>query len=162
MGMGNVGTKLLLAALVWSGCKDDRVFPIEPVISFQSYELFDDNGTQMVRIALNFTDGNGDVGLASGDTFPPFNSESPYYYNLWIKYFENKEGVFEEVVLPAPLSGRIPVLNNTGRDRPLQGEIFYEIDISLRGSDTLKMEFQLVDRDLNQSNVADSGPMVIL
>lgn len=154
-------TKLLIAALVWSGCKDDRVFPIEPVISFAGFELFDDNGNQMIRVSLNFTDGNGDVGLAPGDTFPPFNTASPYYFNLWIKYFENKEGVLQEVILPAPLSGRIPVLNSTGRDRPLQGVINYDIDISLRGSDTIKMEFQLIDRDLNQSNAVDSGPMVI-
>ena len=156
-----MGTKLLMGLLFLAGCKDDRQFPIQPVISFKTSTLLNEGGTQTLKVTLRFTDGDGDIGLSEQDTFPPYNRASPYYYNLWVKYYEMDQGPFKEIILPSPISARVPVLNSSGRATPLEGDLSYDIDVTLRGNDTLKMEFQLVDRALNISAPVESGVLVI-
>ena len=150
-----------MVALFLAGCKDDRQFPIEPVISFKGYTLMKEGGIETLKVTLRFTDGDGDIGLAENETFPPYNVGSPYFYNLWVTYYEMDNGTFQEITLPSPISIRVPILNPSGRPTPLEGDISYDIDVTLRGNDTLKMDFQLVDRALHISAPVESGTIVI-
>lgn len=99
----------IVAALIAFGCVRDPGFPIEPVIKFNSIR-FIPNST--IKVAIDFTDGDGDLGLnPTTDTFPPYNrvlerrflNDSVFYLentnpntaNIFIKFFLlNTQGEF--------------------------------------------------------------------
>ena len=90
----------LVALLVFSSCRKFEQFPDEPIISYDGFLLENDLETGITYrgvLVLRYQDGNGDIGLESWDTLPPFNYGSKYYYNLVIKYFEMQHGEWEEV-----------------------------------------------------------------
>ena len=64
-------------------CAENPDYPITPQISFQSIRFQPRNSgngeSEQIVLWLNFTDGNGDLGLTSADTNIPFN---PYVCNI--------------------------------------------------------------------------------
>ncbi len=167
---------LFLVFTAITSCRKKESFPDIPSIRFEdivkiynpSLEL-SDRGV----ITISFKDGNGDIGLNPGDTFPPFNKESRYYYNLIIDYFELQNGVLTKVPITVynpqsqkydtlSLSARVPVLTPTGKNKAIEGEIKDTIFIYNFNStfDTIKFEITLVDRALNESNTV-STPLFI-
>jgi hypothetical protein len=71
-----------LFLLIWVvSCKKHEVYPIEPVIEFKDFIKID-NGTSIDNkgyLIINFTDGDGDIGLETEDTLPPYNINGDYY-----------------------------------------------------------------------------------
>jgi hypothetical protein len=158
----------ILAVLAVISCRRIEEFPPEPVITFMEFEkIF--NATDSIYdrgiLKFEFTDGDGDLGLAKSDTFPPFNPGSKYYYNLIIDYYEVRNGVETPVYLTfynavteefdtVYLSARIPLLTPRGSNKSLSGDIHDTIFIYNYNSDfdTLFLEFYIVDRALHESN----------
>ena len=95
-----------------SSCMKKEVYPDVPVIAFQSFVEEFDTGKYATRgyLTITFKDGNGDIGLLPGQTQPPFDSGSPYYYNYIIDYYEKQNGSFVKLVTTVPFSARIPYL----------------------------------------------------
>jgi hypothetical protein len=65
--------------LVLSACKKSEIYPDIPAIEFKSYYFTVDTSAAGIRdtllgIIISYKDGDGDIGLNSKDTFPPFNS----------------------------------------------------------------------------------------
>lgn len=155
------------AALVLSlsSCLPDNDYPDTPVIKYVSFTKHtpssgvDDTGT----LTFSFTDGDGDIGLAQGDTLPPYDPSSQYYYNFFTKYYEKKNGQFEEVVLDPPNYFRIPVLTPEGQNKTLEGDIEVVLYINNPFSeyDTIKFEAWIVDRSLKESNVITTEEIVV-
>ena len=54
--------------LLLPACLRTEEFPPEPRITFKAFNLVGDSAS----IVITFTDGDGDVGLNPGDTFPPY------------------------------------------------------------------------------------------
>lgn len=148
---------LPLFALI--ACLKPKELPLEPVIT--SADFFpnpDSTGTMII----GFTDGDGDVGLAPGDTFPPYNTSSKFNFNLYLNYYEYQNGAWVRLVnideetgdTINPFSYRIPVLETDGKDKTLEGEI--EIDMPFiyfnpfSDFDSLRYEIELYDRALNK------------
>lgn len=158
----------LVIVLTGISCRRIEDFPPEPVISFLDFEkIFNvtDSIYDQGILKFEFTDGDGDLGLAKGDTFPPFNPGSKYYYNLIIDFYELRNGV--ETYVPITfynqeteqydtvyLSARIPLLTPRGSNKALIGEIHDTLFIYnyLSDYDTLFFKFRIVDRALNESN----------
>jgi len=165
---------LLMAA--YSSCKKVEKYPDIPRIEYLSFtkiynpdlEIFD-RGV----LHFSFEDGDGDIGLNSNDTFPPYNTGSPYYYNLIITYYEMQNGELTEVPIlwfnpqteqydTLSLSSRIPNLTPDGVNKAISGEIFDTLFIYNFNSDfdTIKFDAHIIDRALNESN-AISTPLII-
>jgi hypothetical protein len=101
----------------------------------------------------------------------------PYDYNLFIRYFEQKNGIFEEVFLITPsyindstivydtasFNGRIPILTPAGKNKSISGEIEDTLFVNnpLSSFDTIMFEVSIKDRLLNESNTIQTPPIVI-
>lgn len=171
--------QLFLVILLIAGfgsCKKVEKFPDIPRIEYMDFtsiynpdlEIFD-RGV----LRFSFEDGDGDIGLNNGDTLPPFNSSSKYYYNLIITYFEMQNGELKEVPIlwfnpqteqydTLTLSARIPNLTPRGINKAISGEIQDTMFIYNFNSvyDTIKLEAFIVDRALNESNTI-STPLIV-
>jgi len=149
---------LLLTALLMlsvSCLKKDK-FPDTPAIQFVSFTKIQ-NATGVDNkgiLKISFTDGDGDIGLTQGDTLPPFNIGSQWYYNFFITYYERQHGILKKIDLPFTNNSRIPPLSNSGSTKPIKGEIAIELYINnpLSSFDTIAFEAGICDRALNVSN----------
>ena len=105
------------------------------------------------------------------DTF--YVQPNEYHHNIKIKYFVKKNGVYDEFDFETafgPLcgetfDGRYPILNEGGRDRPLEGVLKYKMQSAgfelLFRLDTLMLEVYIYDRALNKSNVIQTPDFVL-
>ncbi len=159
----------ILAGLANNSCKRIDEYPPEPAITFTAFEkIFNETDSIYDQgiLKFEFTDGDGDLGLAKYDTFPPFNPGSKYYYNLIIDYYEVRNGVETPVYLTfynsntqefdtVYLSARIPLLTPKGSNKSISGEIHDTVFIYNYYSDydTLFLGFRIVDRALHESNI---------
>lgn len=155
---------IFACSALMTGCMKTQSFPDTPEISFLNLELLYDTA-QVVRtgiLSISYQDGNGDIGLAPSDTFPPFQRGGPYYYNYVMTYFEKQNGVFNKVDLLIPFSLRIPVLNPNFPNKPIKGYIVDTIILYPPPlHDTIKFEAYIYDRALNKSNVVTTPEIVL-
>jgi len=157
--------KLLLLAIVTSivlsSCLKSERFPVEPRLEFKEFIQYNDSA----RVIFRFTDGDGDIGLSAGDTFPPFDA-APYDFNLFLEYFELNNGQWELVDLILPLHFRVPVITPTGQNKILEGEmdilLFPYPTLPNSTGDTVKYSIKLLDRALHESNVVETGNIIAL
>jgi len=150
--------------LLFAGCMKKQSYPDTPQISLLGFETFYDTAWVLRTgiLAISYQDGNGDIGLNTGDTFSPYQRGGPYYYNFVIDYFEKQNGVFTKVDLAIPFSRRIPVLTPDDPGRAIKGFIYDTIGLYPPPlHDTIKFEVYIYDRALNKSNVITT-PEIIL
>lgn len=147
----------LLLAIASGGCMKTEKFPPEPHLEYLSFT----NDPDEAIMKFNFTDGDGNVGLSSNDTSPPFHAEddpvNKYHWNLWIKYYEKTDGEWQEVPLdPNSTYSRIPRLDPEGQNKALEGEVIIDMTgwYPLSQADTVRYGVILIDRDRNHSNEA--------
>jgi len=166
----------VLVILAVISCRRIEEYPPEPVISFLDFEkIYNETDSIYNRgiLKFEFTDGDGDLGLDDGDTFPPFNPGSKYYYNLIIDYYEVRKGVETPVAITfynnetekfdtVYLSARIPLLTPKGTNKSISGDIYDTVFIYNYYSDfdTLFLKFKIVDRALHESNVEETPYIV--
>jgi len=138
-------------------CKKPVRYSVIPKIRFISFEkLQQEKG----KLTFYFQDGDGDIGLDDWQTMPPYN------YNFFCSYYEKQNGVFVKVdsildpkgeMYPFNLNARIPRLS-TLPEESIDGEIAIVFSPSYFDSfspysDTVSLEFYILDRQLNKSNV---------
>ena len=140
-----------------SSCKKENVYPIEPVIEMSDRQQYQSPSMMIV----SFTDGDGDVGFAEGDTLYPYNytgeNGNKYYYNLLLYYFEKIDDEWVPVELAINYFYRVPYLTPTGQNKSLKGEIEVAISLPANRPDSIRFEIELIDRALNESNMLTSG-----
>ncbi|MCX6246043.1 MAG: hypothetical protein NTU98_15220 [Bacteroidetes bacterium] len=150
--------------LILAGCMKKQSYPETPEISLIGFETVSDTA-QVVRygiLGISYQDGDGNIGLDPGDTFPPYDRNGPYYYNYVINYFEKQNGVFNQVDLTIPFSLRIPVLTPDDPGRAIKGFMYDTMSLYPPPlHDTIKFEVFIYDRSLNKSNVITT-PEIIL
>jgi hypothetical protein len=153
---------VVLAAVIFVSCRKKPKYPDTPVITFKSFQVY--NNGEGARLTVEFTDGNGDIGLKQGDTLSPYSSDSKYYYNLFLEYYEQVNGEMKRIELMLPFYYRTPFIEQEGKDKSMKGEIavdivpFYYDVFSPR--DTFEYSIQFVDRALNESNIVYTGKML--
>ena len=164
---------LILGFIAFYACKKYDEYPPEPKIEFMDFVILRDAQgiDQRGVLRFSFTDGDGNIGLYDSDSVPPYD------YNLFIRYFEQKNGTFEEVFLITPsyiddstlvydtatFNGRIPILTPAGKNKSISGEIEDTLFVNnpLSPFDTIMFEVYIKDRDLNESNSIQTPPIVI-
>ena len=75
---------LFVVCVVFNSCKKEENFSVVPAISFNEFKKY---GSDSATCTINFTDGDGDIGLDQYDTVAPYNLTSKYYYNLYLVYY---------------------------------------------------------------------------
>ena len=155
---------VLLIAVLYASCKKDVVYPIEPVLSFKSVGTLvaANSKDSMAVIIVDFTDGDGDIGLNPDDTLPPFNSGSPYYRNYQLEFFEKINGAWVLNSLSSTMGGRLPYLTPKGSNKALKGEIRMDSNLPIhKTSDTCYFNVFIYDRALHKSNVVQTTEFII-
>jgi len=155
----------LVVVLLLVGCRKFEEYPPEPEISFNKFTLLINPQTGISEkgiLAISYRDGDGDIGLSQADTLFPFQASGDYYYNLLIKMFELRNGIFVEH--PANFNARIPPLIPKDQKKGIKGVIEYQIDLydPTSAFDTIRFDVQLIDRALNISNKVETPPIVRL
>jgi len=154
---------LIFILIIGYSCHEITKYSEIPEIHYKSHiskDSVDILGNQIKYIELTFSvlDGDADFGLAVGDTLPPF--DTIYNNNFFSTLFAKENGVFEEVDILLS-SYRIPYLEVVGgkaykADVKVEFEYFY----SLLPSDTIKYEFHVYDKALNQSNIEETPEII--
>jgi hypothetical protein len=162
-----------------SGCKQSEIFPIVPSIEFESVRFETDlqNETDTLIVAVfSYRDGDGDIGLNSSDTFPPFNSvlnannaeTNPFHFNLHIDYLTLQNGEYRHVLKPNTndtlrFQARMQNITPEGKHKAIRGEFTWKNSIPrIEGlSRSIKLRIKIYDRALHQSNLAES-PVIVL
>ncbi len=162
----NISLLFGLMLLLLVSCLKEEKYPIVPEIGYKDFVLLLNNQTGIVErgvMTITFKDGDGDIGLLQEETEPPYD------YNLFVKYFEiqNKDTV--EVILTEPETGdtinfhsRIPILTPKGTNKSISGEIEDTLFVYNPNSefDTIMYEVYLVDRALHKSNIIQT-PLIL-
>jgi hypothetical protein len=155
---------LIIIIIGLASCHKIEQLPAVPNIEFTSFTVFDTtdilgNKSKGGRLRFHFEDGDGDLGLNA-----PTNKQ-PDSTNLFFTLFRKKDGV----MLPAPdndplkpSSYRIPYMERTGQNKIMKGTIsvtflylFYSV------TDTIRYDFYLKDRALNESNVVSTSEIIL-
>ncbi|MES2627623.1 MAG: hypothetical protein V4616_01520 [Bacteroidota bacterium] len=159
--MKRIVTVCALGILSVMGCRKIKNYPEVPHIEVLSLEEIP--GTPQVKAILSFTDGDGDLGLDDADTLPPFDTLSKFYNNLFVEYFDQKNGVWiKDTVFTGGF--RTTKITPAGKIKAIDGEfevmLFFKQE-AVPTPDTIKYSFQLYDRALNASNKAESKAIVV-
>ena len=75
--------------LVFQSCINTPDFPLEPKIKFNSLSFIKTNANEILRLKIDFTDGDGDLGLSGLDTLYPYNPENDIYGNYTNENYKN-------------------------------------------------------------------------
>jgi hypothetical protein len=147
---------LLLALLA---CNKKIEYPNEPVLAFNSLYFTSDTDkntsiiTKNIDVIIDFTDGDGNLGLPKGDASSPTNA------NLFYNTFYKKKGVWTRLVpiapFPDPSTAWIPTLNSTDSPKPLKGKINATLTDAFSAKtkkDTMRLEIFVKDNAGNISN----------
>jgi hypothetical protein len=151
----------IVTSVLAVACLKTEEFPPVPSIKLDS---FVPNANGSAKLTFMFTDGDGDIGLNPGDTLAPYDINSEFYYNLFIRYYELKNGVWTLIPINnPPLSYRTPVVTPKGQNKSLNGTM--AVDLSLyfdpnSAFDTIKLDLKLLDRALHESNIIEIGPLI--
>ncbi len=147
----------LIVVTIYS-CNDDEEYPIIPEINFEGFtKLWNPNTMIYDRgvLKISFKDGDGDIGLKNSETEPPYD------YNLFVKYYEYQNGDTVRVVIADSneFNARIPMLTPQGSNKAIKGEIEDTVFMYNYQSDfdTIMFDVYLVDRALHKSNTVSTG-----
>ncbi|MFI5149036.1 MAG: hypothetical protein ACHQRM_04835 [Bacteroidia bacterium] len=158
----------LILTVIGVSCKREESFPVVPVISLVEFKGY---GNDSAICRINFTDGDGDIGLDPFDTIAPYNRNSKYFNDLFLVYYYDTLGVWKPFnIHPADTAQskfdtlqytyRIPNLTQNGQAKALQGEIKVKIPAPYAiPHQTYKYTILLVDRALHRSNIVESPSM---
>lgn len=160
--MTKVSFIVIISALVLSSCLKPEVYPLEPIVSFERFNVMSDSAS----LVVSFTDGDGDIGLRQSDTTGDFSATSYFHHNLFVEYYEKDDAL--GWIRGKTMAGddinflyRIPYLTPNGNNKALKGEIEVIIEPTYYNpfssqSDTIMFKISLADRNLNVSNVVES------
>ncbi len=152
---------LFLPLAFFTACYEPNEFPKEPKLTFEKFEKGEN---KTAYLTVSFTDGDGNIGLKKGDTTGKFSPDSRYHYNLFLEYYEKQNGEWVHRDLDPPFYYRVPPLEPKGQSKALEGDIEVQLKPTYFDPsspyDTIKFKAQLADRDLNESNVVETDPII--
>ncbi|MDX1349075.1 MAG: hypothetical protein R3279_02445 [Putridiphycobacter sp.] len=154
---------ILVVSVALNSCFKKENYPIEPVVAFDTFIV--DANTGKAQIVFEFTDGDGDIGLLESDTLAPYDKAGSNYFNFFLTYYEKDDSLGwvigknidgEDIILPFRLK---PVMDYS-ITKGIKGTITYDFDFYYNPlssqSDTIKYDFQVIDRALNASNIGET------
>lgn len=159
------GLLFVLVVVALSSCLKRVDYPNRPYIEYLGFypnPAATNAGDSLGAVKFSFTDGDGDLGLNQGDTLGVFGPGQPYFYNLFVNYFEKQNGEYVNVVPAIPFHVRFKRLSSDGGNGELAGEM--EVGITARPStpyDTIRYEIYIVDRSLQHSDTIVTPDIIL-
>jgi hypothetical protein len=148
---------LFLFAVVLVSCQKSKNLSDIPKITFNSLTTSKLSSGLDSTAVLNFDYEDGDGNIGSLLENPP-----PEYRNLFVSFFQLKNGVWNEPVLPVGFDGVIPNLTPKAKDKAISGDITYNLILPPGAkNDTIRFTVYIVDRLNNKSNVITTSELVI-
>lgn len=157
---------ILIGVLAQGACgKIEQLSPV-PHIKFTSFTVFDSitplgNEDKAGKLKFYFEDGDGDIGLEA-----PMGNQTDSI-NMYLTLFRKKVGIMDTItdkkdpLLPYSFY-RIPFMERLGQNKILKGTITVSfLYLSYSPGDTIKYDFYIKDRTLNESNMASTGEIII-
>jgi hypothetical protein len=156
-----------LVGVMFFSCDPNEKLPPETILDFASIQYFG-NETQLdsLRLHVNFQDGDGNIGLAKHDTFPPFVGK--YRDNLFVYVYDKVSDTIYELMRKQNdkdieiwdsiiFSFKVPVLReSTGSVKGMLSFSVVKNNISLMQNlskkGMVRFEIYMYDRDLVKSN----------
>lgn len=176
-------------AFGWAGttsCISAPDYPETPVITFNALTktyvpppVPGATPSDTLRFAIDFQDGDGDLGLDDADTkVAPFNSPTGGHNNLstsnnyFIQPFKKVRDTFVPFYtpggFPGEYDGRYPRLETStdAKAAPLRGTLRYKLRLPLNRSsysagDVLRFEISIMDRARHQSNTITTSDITL-
>jgi hypothetical protein len=155
---------ILIFTLILDSCRKIEQLPAVPHIEFTSFTVFDTtdilgNNSKGGRLRFHFEDGDGDMGL---DAPSGFQTDST---DLFFTLFRKQGGIMSPAPDNDPLKPsayRIPYMERLGQNKILKGTISVTfLYLFYNTSDTIRYDFYIVDRALNESNVVSTSEIVL-
>jgi hypothetical protein len=149
--------------LAIASCDEIQKYPIEPVIEYKSFNLYSTtdllgNTILLGKLEIDFTDGDGDIGLLQPDSSAVVDSLK---FNLMMTMFAMQQGEFVEIDDENSLQNfRIPYIERTGQNKTLSGTIIVDIEYKTIQYDTIYYTFYILDRSFHRSNVDTTDVLV--
>lgn len=136
---------LAFAGAIFSSCKQEQLFPDEPMLAFKEYRY---NGADTLTTVFYFTDGDGDIGVE-----PTGND-----YNMMLTlYYKDANGEYQ-VARPGisttdsiAYTYRIPELPDG--QNGLEGDIHLVVNSAMITYDTIQFNAYIVDQTSHKSAV---------
>lgn len=158
----STASKILLLSLFVACGKADTGDGL-PSISLDSYEMsLDSNGkSDVLTLKLNFADSDGDIGYRKEDTIPPFDFQSPYFFNLHVDFYSVSGGqktYYLNGTDTIRFSQRLQSITPEGKFKGISGTMDVRIGFDLLrilgyNPDNAQFEIWLNDRTLNRTSV---------
>jgi hypothetical protein len=155
---------IFIAVLAVESCRKIEQLPPVPRIEFRSFAIFDTvdilgNVAKGGRLKFYFEDGDGDLGLEA----PSFTSvdTTNLFFSLYRKKSRNMLPVASNDPLK-PSAYRIPYMERSGINKILKGTISVTfLYLFYSPGDTIRYDFYIKDRALNESNLASTNEIVL-
>ena len=177
---------LALGGAATSGCLKAPDFPVEPTITFNNLRkiyappaVAGATPADTLVFALDFQDGDGDLGLDADDAkVAPYNAQTGGHNNLatsnnyFIQPFKKVGSTFVPFYTPGgypgEYDGRYPRLETTTdtKPAPLKGTLRYKLRVPLNRvsystGDVLRFEISIMDRKMHQSNTVTTTEVTL-
>jgi hypothetical protein len=155
---------ILIVLIALASCRKIEQLPPIPHIEFTSFAVFDTtdilgNNAKAGRLKFSFTDGDGDLGLKA----PSENQTDTT--NMFFTLFRKTGGIMVQAPDNDPLkpsSYRIPYMERLGQNKILKGTIYVTfLYLFYSSGDTIRYDFYIKDRALNESNLASTSEIII-
>jgi hypothetical protein len=156
---------ILMIVFASYSCKKIQQLPATPHIDFTNFTIFDTtdilgNISKAGRLKFRFEDGDGDLGLN-----PPTSTSTTDSTNLYFTLYRKVGGIMQPVADNDPLKPspyRIPYMERLGQNKILKGTISVTfLYLFYSPTDTVRYDFYIKDRALNESNVASTSEIVL-
>jgi hypothetical protein len=143
---------IIISFLILDSCQKVQQLSAVPHIEYNS---------KGGRLKFHFEDGDGDLGLNA----PTATGDQTDSTNLFFTLFRKEGGV----MLPAPDNDplkpsayRIPYMERLGQNKIMKGTISVTfLYLFYSPGDTIRYDFYIKDRALNESNVASTSEIVL-
>ncbi|QCK16102.1 hypothetical protein [Mangrovivirga cuniculi] len=154
------------------GDGDLGLSPVDVGVPYQPFDLVFDNGEPVM---YGDRAGDPDFNCVDYEIVPDGNEvdtflvdRNKYHNNIFIDFFVKRNGVWEEYDLRTTdpflcadtYDGRFPILNLEENEKALKGELRYNMYsaaiFSVFRNDTVKVQAQIVDRELHESNIVET------
>lgn len=147
---------IVTGLIVFSGCKPEPVFPVEPVLTFKEY--IQNESSDSLQVVFYFTDGDGDVGVI------PTATDSNLVLTLYVPDVSGNFIPQDNITTPAPDSiyynYRIPQL--TRSQKGVEGDIYLTVNKAFIPRDTIRFNAFMLDQSQHRSATVQTPSVILL